>query len=82
MHRCNPVAAGLWHLLNDAGEVEWSQGALCKARASTVLTAVKLIEMFELFKSFEGKPNKTYLTRVDPLSIRSLLLSQLCCEYE
>ena len=82
MCQCDPVAAGLWHLLNDADEVEGSQGVPCKASASTVLTAVKLIKMFELFKSFEGKPNKTYLTRVDPLSIRSLLLSQLCCEHE
>jgi hypothetical protein len=43
---------------------------------SDILGAVKLIEMFESFKSFEGKPDRTYVTKVDLLSDRSLLLSR------
>lgn len=43
---------------------------------SDILGAVKLIEMFESFKNFEGKPDRTYVTEVDPLSDRSLLLSR------
>src|SRR6267142_1284259 len=49
---------------------------------SDILGAVKLIEMFESFKSFEGKPDRTYLTGVDPLSLRSLLLPRFCRESE
>ena len=49
---------------------------------SDILGAVKLIEMFESFKSFEGKLNRTHVTGVDPLSLRSLLLPWFCRESE
>jgi clathrin heavy chain len=49
---------------------------------SEILGAVKLIEMFESFKSFEGKPDRTYVTGADTPSVRSLLLPRFCRESE
>jgi hypothetical protein len=49
---------------------------------SDILGAVKLIEMFESFKSFEGRPDGTNVTKAEPMSVRSLLLPRFCRKFE